>query len=217
MKAIRHVPVTESLSFGWKKTWENLGFIVSFFVVAFLAQIALGIAQGVGVSAMGQTENMASLGVLIFSILRAVINVVFAMAGINATLQMVVGKKPSISSAFEGVTKTQLIVNYALMSVIVSVAVALGLIFFVIPGIYFMLKFLFSGYVLVDKKAKFSEALSKSGQITAGVKWELVAFAFVSGLVNLLGMLAFGVGLLITVPMTEIARGYIYRHLSKTA
>lgn len=212
MAAMRHVPITKSLSFGWKKTWEQLGFIISFLLVALGLQIGLGILQGVGVTLTARS-GLTGLVVLVFSIVRMIMNIVIAMAGINATLQIASGKQPTIASSYDKMGDINLIIKYGFVSLVVGLISFLGFLLFIIPGIYLSLKYRFAGYSLVDKNTNFNEAMKVSGQITRGVKLELFAFGIVSCLVNMVGFLFLGIGLLVTIPMTAIALAYIYRHL----
>ena len=62
------------------------------------------------------------------------------------------------------------------------------------------------------------EALKKSSQITKGVKLDLLVFSFLLTGINILGVLAFGIGLILTIPTTIIATAFVYRKLlSKTS
>jgi hypothetical protein len=54
------------------------------------------------------------------------------------------------------------------------------------------------------------ESLKASARYTKGVKWKLLGFGVVLALINLLGLLAFIVGLLVTVPLTTIAAAKVY-------
>lgn len=49
--------------------------------------------------------------------------------------------------------------------------------------------------------------------MTKGHKGWLFGFAIVLGLLNIAGFLAFGVGLLFTIPITIMAQIYVYRQL----
>ena len=89
-----------------------------------------------------------------------------------------------------------------------------GFILFVIPGIYFAIKYHFLLYFVIDKKMGPLEALRASGKITDGVKWRLLGFSIVSIGIVILGFLAFGFGILVAVPVATLADAYLYRKLS---
>ncbi len=212
MAALRHVPITASLSFGWKKTWDQLGFVISFLLVVLGLQIGLGILQGLGVGLTAKS-GLTGLVIFVFSVVRMVMNIVIGMAGINATLQIAAGKRPTIASSFDRMGNINLIIKYGFVSLVVGIISFLGFLLFIIPGIYLSIKYKFAGYSLVDKNTNFNEAMKVSGQITRGVKLELFAFGIIACFINMLGALFLGIGLLVTIPMTAIALAYIYRHL----
>lgn len=89
-----------------------------------------------------------------------------------------------------------------------------GFLLLFIPGIYFMLKYQFFGNLIVDKNMGAIEALKTSGKITDGVKWQLFGFCLIIIGLNFLGMLALGVGLLVTIPVSVVAYTIVYRKLA---
>lgn len=99
-------------------------------------------------------------------------------------------------------------------SVLFGVMIVFGILLFVVPGIYWALKYQFYGELIVDKKMRALESLQKSGEITKGVKWQLLGFCLVLVGISILGVLALGVGLFVTIPMSSLAYIMVYRKLS---
>jgi len=58
-------------------------------------------------------------------------------------------------------------------------------------------------------------SMKESYAITKGRFWKLLGFWIVIGLFNLLGLIPFGIGLLVTVPVSALASIYVYRELSR--
>jgi len=58
-----------------------------------------------------------------------------------------------------------------------------------------------------------TESLTQSSKLTLGVKWRLVLFLLALFALNLLGLVAFVVGLLLTVPISLIAYSHVYLKL----
>ena len=85
----------------------------------------------------------------------------------------------------------------------------------IIPGIIFGLKFSFAQFITVDTGAKPVDAMKESSAITKGIKWKLLGFYVVIGLVNIVGALVLMVGLLVSIPVSTFAMIYVYRELSK--
>jgi uncharacterized membrane protein len=94
-------------------------------------------------------------------------------------------------------------------------AVIDGLILLVIPGIFWAVKFSFSPLIVIDTKMGPVASMKESYAITKGNFWHLFVFWIVIGLINLVGVILFGIGLLITVPVSVFASIHVYRELSK--
>lgn len=92
--------------------------------------------------------------------------------------------------------------------------VGVGLLFFVIPGVYFALKYAFVSYFVADKDAKIGESFTLSAAATNGNKWNLLGLAALMVLVNIAGFFALIYGLLVSVPVSMLAYLYAYNKLS---
>ncbi len=68
-------------------------------------------------------------------------------------------------------------------------------------------------YFIVDGRANPIDALKGSWALTKGSTWNLLLFTFLLGLINMLGALAFGIGLLATIPTAQVAHAFVYRKL----
>ena len=82
-----------------------------------------------------------------------------------------------------------------------------------VSGIILALKFQFYDYFIIDKELGIAESIERSGKITEGALWELFLFAIVLIGINILGALCFGVGLLVTIPISMVAMAHVYRQL----
>lgn len=109
---------------------------------------------------------------------------------------------------------SHLFFRYLIASILMGFLVLVGLILFVIPGIYWGLKYQFLPCLIVDKDLGIADAFKESGQITQGVKWQLFGFSLAMIGINILGAVALGIGLLITLPVTILAHVFVYRKLS---
>ena len=79
--------------------------------------------------------------------------------------------------------------------------------------IYLSLRFLFFNYYLLEETS-FSSSIASSFRITKGKEAKLFLFLLFLVLINFLGVLTFGIGLLITLPLSILATTQIYRTLS---
>lgn len=94
-------------------------------------------------------------------------------------------------------------------------AVTIGLLLLsVILGVYVSSMLMFSTYTVVDRALGPIAALKESIKITKGNRLKIIGLLLALLLLNLVGVLALFVGLLVTVPMTLIAIVHVYRTLS---
>lgn len=77
-----------------------------------------------------------------------------------------------------------------------------GVILLVIPGYILMFGWMFWSLVIIDKNLGAVDALKASWRLTNGHKLNLFLLMLLLGLVNMVGMLACGVGMLVTAPLT---------------
>lgn len=100
--------------------------------------------------------------------------------------------------------------NYLAALILCSVSILLGFLFFVIPGIYLMTRFIFVQYFVIDKKISFDAAIKRSWKITKGNEINLLAFLFAMVIIFVLGFLAFVIGVVVAIPITQLSTAKLY-------
>jgi uncharacterized membrane protein len=99
-------------------------------------------------------------------------------------------------------------------SILFALAVAVGFVLLIVPGIIFALMFMFTTFIVIDRELGPIEAMKESNRITYGHKWTLLGFGVLLVLINLLGLIAFVVGLLVSIPVSSLAVAHAYRVLA---
>jgi len=100
--------------------------------------------------------------------------------------------------------------NYLAALILCSVSILLGFLFFVIPGIYLMTRFIFVQYFVIDKKISFDAAIKRSWKITKGNEINLLAFLFAMVIIFVSGFLAFVIGVVVAIPITQLSTAKLY-------
>lgn len=96
----------------------------------------------------------------------------------------------------------------------IGFGIVIGL--FALAAMIILFCLMFYPYVFLDHPtSSVREQLAYAWNITKGARWKLVAFGLVIAGVNLLGMLALVLGLLVTLPLTSIATASVYSVLAK--
>lgn len=145
-------------------------------------------------------------------ILMVLVPVIFRMGYINLTLDAARKKDLYYKTLLNQVSFNKAL-RLVAAQVLAFLIILIGLIFFIVPGIIFALKYFFVSTILVDQDLKIGESLRKSSQLTKGVRFELLLLSFVFLLVSILGLLALGVGFLPALIVIYLADAYVYNQL----
>lgn len=195
---MKYLTVKESLSFGWemyKKYWRLL---VGIFIFIAVLSIIVGFIAEEGNSGSSYLLNM---------LLQSFVGV-----GVITISLAIYEKKEGIEfKTF--FSRMEYFINYFIGILIYSIIIFVGLILFVIPGIIWALKYQFFGYFVVERGLSPMDAIRESGKITMGKKWFLFRLWVVLIVLNIIGALFVGVGLLVTLPLTILSTVYVYKKI----
>ena len=83
-----------------------------------------------------------------------------------------------------------------------------------LPGIYVSIRFKFYPYILLENEhMSIKDIILHTEKLTRGYFWQLLWFFIMLTVLNILGALAFMVGLFLTVPVSIFAIAHLYRKL----
>ncbi len=193
----------EAFKTGWAKLREHWMFLIGAYLLVLFVS---GLFSYLSENPYREIQPTSGLLSLIGLVLRIWLNFNFLVI----TIRIFDGVKPEWSELF--VWREEML-SYVGASILYFLAVFLGCLLFIIPGLYFAIKYSFYGFLIADKRVGAFDALKMSGQLTDGVKWLLVGFGFASTGIILLGVLALGVGLLVALPVVSVALVFVYRSL----
>jgi uncharacterized membrane protein len=200
----KNISIGQSFKFGWISFKSNVGYFIKIFAVIFVFYVAL-------TTASYYTDLDANIlpGILV-NLISYAFQIVISIGLVKISIIFVRDSKPLVSDLF---SSYRLFFKYLFSSILYNLITMVGLILFVIPGIIWSLKFSQFQYLVVDKKRGPIQALKESSRLTKGAKWELLGFFIVAFLVNVLGVLAFFVGIFVTIPITMLAYAHVYQQL----
>lgn len=100
-----------------------------------------------------------------------------------------------------------------LASLIGGVMIVVGLVLLIIPGIYLAIAYSMVTCMVIFARMDFWPALEASRKVISKNWFSFFGFAIVLGLINLLGVICLGVGILVTIPLTYCAAFSAFNHI----
>ncbi len=212
----------------WQLTLKNslvlIGMIVCIFITAFIFQALLLM--------VGKTGTWA----FVLNVFSLMFQLIISLGLIKLCLAIIDGKEPEFRSILPGFNEMvrYLIANMAIFVIVLLIMFVIMslfgianpgfmqskinlyfLIFFAgVPLLVLSLRFQFASYLIVDKQCDGIESLIKSFRMTKGMIMQLIVLIIAVIVINIIGLLALVVGLLITIPMSLIMVGLVYRKLA---
>lgn len=195
---IASISIKDVFRKGWELTKENLWFFIGY-------QIILYALMGVFSS---YNEGFAAS---LWQLLGWVMMIIVKMGLYNSSLLIAKGVKPTFDQLYKN---WDLFIPWVVASFLMAIMFFIGLLLFIVPAGYVIARYGLFPFFILDKKLGPVEALKAAAQASEGVRWPLfLVFLACAGL-DILGLMLFGVGLLITVPVTLIALATVYLELT---
>ena len=216
-----------SIKTAFSRGWEVFTKRPLFFVGVLLLVIVIAIALQapsiiVDVLTPDDLENAnaamvtaALIGVwvsLLFGLIAWAAQQYLSVGVLRLTLDAASGRPYSLKSL---IIEPKLFLHAILASLVAGVLIFIGFLLLIIPGIYLSLAFAPLMYLVIDQKLGPVDAVQRCWELTKGNRGWLFLFGLASFGINMLGMLALGIGLFVTVPLTWLATADVYRQLTE--
>jgi uncharacterized membrane protein len=196
-----------ALRFGWETFKKRPWFFVGSTVVILLASGLIdAFSSGVDAVVGGSAEQPSIVG--------TVVNLgLGTLLGMGATAFYLAAHDNPEAVDLSALWHPQPFWKYLGASILYALAIVVGLVLLIVPGIMFALMFMFTTFIVIDRGLGPIEAMKESNRITYGHKWTLLGFTLMLVLINLLGVIALVVGLLVSIPVSSLAVAHAYRVL----
>jgi uncharacterized membrane protein len=87
------------------------------------------------------------------------------------------------------------------------------MLFFILPGIYLAVAYIFAVPLIADKKLEFWTAMELSRKVVTTHWFPALGLIIVAGIIAALGVLAIGIGLIVTAPIAGASLAVAYEDL----
>lgn len=102
-----------------------------------------------------------------------------------------------------------------LYSIVASLLIALGFVLLILPGVYLAVAYGLAIFFVVFYKMEFWDAMEWSRKVVTKRWWKFFLLLIVLAFINLGGALAFGIGVLFTIPLSQCALYSAYSQIVK--
>ena len=171
-------------------------------------------AEALGIDPSAFPESpVTGLQIMVTTLVNLLTHVasVFLSLGITRIgLNLVSGRPFHIGMMFGEIDKLLRAVG---ASILYGLVVAIGLLLFIVPGVYMALRWGQYLNAMVDRDLGVFESFAYSSRITSGQKWPLLGLGILCFLIILAGLLAFVVGMIFAYPIAWLAGFVAYRWL----
>jgi hypothetical protein len=169
------------LKAGWELFKQNAPGFVGFSVVALIVLVALNGKAGLG------------------QVLAYVIGPPLWAGFLIVAMKLLQDQSTEVNDFTTGF---KFILPLLLYSVVSSVFISIGLVLFIVPGLYLVVGYIFTTWLIIDRRLDFWPAMELSRKTVHKHWFEVFGFFLLLCLINLGGLLLLGLGLLVTVPWT---------------
>ena len=167
--------------------------IVIYIAIAIMTQSILGLILSVFTTDSSSAFSQQIIGILSYPVLMPLIAGIMMMA-----LEHTRGESITFKSMFN---YYHLTAKLALVGILIYIMTVLGLLLFILPGIYLSVGYVFAVMLIVDKDMEVWEAMEYSRK-AVGKRWFKVGgLMSLLGLIMFLGVLALGIGMIWAVPL----------------
>ncbi len=143
-------------------------------------------------------------------LISLIIGGLFMLGYLKNLFQTLDGIEPQFSAYGQQARK---IVTYILTALLYGIIVAVGLIFFIIPGIYFAIRLQFAPAFIVEENTGVIDSLKMSWNITKGNIGQLFLLWLAMMGICLVGFIVLIIGIFVAVPVIYMMYCYTFRKL----
>jgi uncharacterized membrane protein len=192
----QHFSFQEVFKFGWSKTRQHAWFIVLTFIISSIITGAVKFTPFTNI-------------------------IVCLMAGlsiVSISLQITRDHHFTFRDLYLPLLSPNRVLKFIALTVLYILAVSIGTVLFIIPGIYIAVRFKFFPFVVIEhENESIADLIRLSYKTTAHNFWPVFFFLLLGCIINILGALCFIIGLAITIPTTIFAMAHMYDKLKAHA
>jgi uncharacterized membrane protein len=206
--------ITRSWELVKRNFWPVVGITLVVMLVMLAINQAVDLISGPAVESMMKNREVTPAGVLLVFLTWLIslpVQTVFTGGLYMYYLKLIRGQEAGIADAFSGLTSA--FVPLALLGVVMGLLSLVGFLACFIPGVYLSVAWIFAVPLVIDKQLGFWDAMELSRKVVTKHWFLVFALLLVIGLVAISGIIACGVGVIVTATIGWVALMYAYEDI----
>lgn len=199
--------ISEVISTSWKavksQIWVLAGLFIGYTIISFIISTFIMPSDPYG-------ANLFSMRTGIGYLISLIIGSLFMLGYIKNLFQTLDGEEPQFSAYGQQASK---LLTYLGAYILYLIVMLVGLILFIIPGIYLAIRLQFFMAFIVQENAGVMESLKKSWEITKGQTGHLFLLGLVMLGIIIVGFIVFIIGVFVAAPVTYMMYCVVFRKL----
>ena len=195
--------ISEVFGTSWKYTksqiWVLVGLFIGFSILSMI------------VTLFGMPAQGSIVGRVIVQIVSLLISCIFMLGYVKNIFQALDGEEPQFSAYGQ---QSRKIITYLIANILFSIAVCIGTVLLIIPGIYLYLRLQFFTAFIVEEDCGIIESLQKSWNMTQGQTLPLFLLLLTMIGTAIVGCILFFVGFFVAIPLIYMMQCYTFRKLN---
>lgn len=200
---MKQLIITEIFQQAWKQTkahiWILAGMYVAFTILSSLFALLV------------DPLTHSWWGDSLVNLVSAYASSLFSLGYLRNVIEAQEDTEPQMSAYRQPAMR---VINYVLASVIYAIAICVGAILFILPGIYVAVRLQYYTMFILEEDANPIQALQRSWELTREQTWPLLLVNLSMIGLALIGMLLLFVGLFVAIPVIYGMYVIVYRNLS---
>lgn len=192
LRSLQSLPLGDYFRTGWELFKQYPGGFIGFFLIYMVIALILHLIPILG-------------WLLFFAVSPALI-----IGNFIVSAKLLQRQTPGFRDFFAGF---HFFLPLFLLSLVTAILIAIGLALLIIPGIYLIVAYLFASCLVIDRRLDFWPAMELSRRTVNPLWFGIFTFVLLLTVINLVGALFMGLGLLVTVPLSYCALTAAYADL----
>jgi hypothetical protein len=214
--------VGDLLNRAWQVTKNNAGVLIGGYAIIFGVTIAFSVMQNIVQTLVMHGHNPPTMELMLKSLvysspivlMSTVVSIFLTFGYMRLCLMALRDQNPGLS---ELVAIRPSLVPFFLASILVSIALCIGFMFCIVPGIYLMCALGLFGFIIIDRDGQLGAvaALQESWRLTDGYRGFIFLWFLVMTGVVCVGFLACCVGIIVAAPIGFVGWAAIFEALKQ--